>query len=85
MGGPVAHPPDDAVGQKASQGAVDSRVGLAEDACQLCRVDERHSAKGVEQLSFGERHVSSITEQRSGQKPIFIPSGRVSGFQDYIL
>ena len=58
MGGPVAHPPDDAVGQQAGQGSVDSRVGLAEDARQLRRVDERHPAEGVKHLSFGEGHAS---------------------------
>ena len=53
----MTHPPDDAVGQQAGQGAVDGRMGLAQDARQLRRVDERHPAEGVEQLSFGECHV----------------------------
>ena len=41
----------DSVGQQARQGAVDRGVGLAEDACQLHRIDERHPAEEVEQPS----------------------------------
>ena len=48
VGGAVAHPPGDAVGQQAGQSAVDRGVRLAEDACQLRRVDERHPAEEVE-------------------------------------
>ena len=53
----MAHPPGDAVGQQAGQGSVNGRVRLAQDACQLRRVDERRPAEGVEQLSFGDCHV----------------------------
>ena len=45
MGGAVADPPGDAVGQQAGQAAVDGRVRLAKDACQLHRVDERQTAE----------------------------------------
>ena len=40
------------LGQQAGQGSVDGRVGLAQDARQLRRVDERRPAEGIEQLSF---------------------------------
>ena len=53
----MAHPPHDAVRQQAGQGSVDGCVGLAEDACQLRRIDERLPDEGVEQLSFGESQV----------------------------
>ena len=36
VGGAVAHPPDDDGGQQAGQGAVNRRVWLPQDACQLC-------------------------------------------------
>lgn len=57
-------PPDDAVGQQVAQGSVDPGVRLAEDAHQLRRIDEGPPAEGIEQLSFGNRHVLSMT--RSG-------------------
>ena len=44
----MAHTPDDAVSQQAGQGSVDGRVRLTQDACQLCGIDERHLAEGVE-------------------------------------
>ena len=47
----MANAPDDAVSQQAGQGAVDRCVGLAEDARQFRRVDERHPAEEMEQLS----------------------------------
>ena len=53
----VADPPGDAVGQQVGQGAVDRGVWLTEDACQLCRIDERHPAEDVEHLSVGEGHI----------------------------
>ena len=48
---------------------VDRGVGLAENERQLRRIDERRPAEGVEQLSFGGRHVLSLRSQRtrSGQ------------------
>ena len=36
---------------------VDRGVGLADNERQLRRVDEGRPAEGVEQLSFGDRHV----------------------------
>ena len=57
----MAHPPDDALGQQAGQRTVDGRVGLAQDTCQLRRVDERRPAEGVEQLLVGEDHSTSVT------------------------
>ena len=54
MGGAVTDAPDDAFGQQAGQGAVDGRAGLAEDVRQFRRIDERHPAEEVEQLSIGE-------------------------------
>ena len=47
VGGAVADPPGVAVGQQVGQCSVDGRVRLAEDACQLRRVDERRPAEGV--------------------------------------
>ena len=64
----MTHPPGDADGQQAGQSAVDRGVGLAEDARQFRRIDERHPAEGVEQLSFGEGHSPSVAKSgRSGQ------------------
>ena len=39
------------VGQQAGHGSVNRCVGLAQDACQLHRIDKRHPAEEVEQLS----------------------------------
>ena len=58
----MTHPPDDTVGQQIGQGSVNRRVGLAEDARQLRRVDKRHPAEGVEQLSIREGHVSRLPD-----------------------
>ena len=57
----VAYPPDDAVGQQLSQMAVDGRLGMAKDGGQLHQVDERHPVEGVEEMSFGTGHKSSLT------------------------
>ena len=43
----MADAPDDALCQQAGQRTVDGCLGLAQDACQLSRIDERHSAEGV--------------------------------------
>ena len=56
----MTDPPDDAVSQQVGQGSVNRRVGLAEDVRQFRRIGERHPAEGVEQLSFGDGHVSSV-------------------------
>ena len=48
VGGAVAHPPHDALGQQVGQGPVDGGVRLAKDAGQLCRIDERRPAEGIE-------------------------------------
>ena len=56
----MADPPGVAVGQQVGQCSVDGRARLAEDACQLRLVDERHPTKGVEQLSFRERQVKVL-------------------------
>ena len=55
----MTHPPDDAVGLLAAQGSVDGRWRFPQDARQFRRVDERHPAEEVEQLSIGEGHVTS--------------------------
>ena len=55
--GAVADAAHHAVGQQAGQGSVDRRVRLAYDACQFCRVDERHPAEGFERMSFGHGHM----------------------------
>ena len=65
----MAHTPSDAIAQQAGQGSVDRGVGLAEDARQLRRVDERHPAEGVEQLSVGECHVSSVAKEGRAEHP----------------
>ena len=44
----MAHPPDDAGGQQVGQGSVNRGVRLAQDACQLRRIDERRPAEEVE-------------------------------------
>ena len=41
---------------------VDRGVGLAENERQLRRIDEGRPAEGVEQLSFGEGHVSNSSK-----------------------
>ena len=48
----MAHAAGDTVCQQVGQGSVEGRVSLPEHACQLCRIDERRPAEGVEQLSF---------------------------------
>ena len=59
---------------------MDGSVRLAENACQLRRVDEGRPAEGVEQLSFGEGHVSSVTIERPGGQPpcVCISVGQIS-------
>ena len=42
---------------------MDSGVRLAENERQFRRIDERHQAEGVEQMSFGDGHASSLPEQ----------------------
>ena len=69
MGGAVASPPHDASGQKAGQSAVDRGVGLAENERQLRRIDEGRPAEGVEQLSFGDRHSTSVAIECPGGQP----------------
>ena len=63
VGGAVTHPPGDAFGQEAGQGAVDRGVRLAENERQFRRIYERRPAEQVEQLSVGDGHVSSLPEQ----------------------
>lgn len=58
--GPVVDPPGDALGEQAGQDAVHGRVRLAQDDRQLQRVGERHTSERVEQLFFGESHVTSV-------------------------
>ena len=60
VGGAVADPPRVAVGQQAGQSAVDRGVRLAENEGQLRRIDERHPAEGVENLSLGECQVGVL-------------------------
>ena len=62
--------PGDAVGQQLGQSAVDRGVRLAQDERQLRRFDERHPGQGVEQLSVGESHGTSVAKKRpGGQSP----------------
>ena len=42
---------------------MNGRVRLAENESQFRRIDERRPAEGVEQLSFGEGHVSSVAKK----------------------
>ena len=65
----MANPPNDAFPQQVAQGSVDSGVRLAKDARQLRRVDKRRPAEGVEQLSFGDCHASSVTIECLGGQP----------------
>lgn len=59
----------DAVSEQVSQMAVDGRVRFLQDERQLHRVDERHPAEGVEQLSVGKGHSPSVTIERPGGQP----------------
>ena len=85
--GAVAHAPGDAPGQQAGQGTVDSRKRLAQDARQLHRIYERHSAEGVQHLAVGEGHVSSVTKDGRGVQPSHGSTGEwesvPSGFGNY--
>ena len=69
MYGAAADPSGDVLGQQVGQMAVDSRVRLAQDARQLRRVDERHPAEGVEQLSVGCNHNTSLAIEHPGGQP----------------
>ena len=40
-------------------------MGLAKDARQLRRVDERHRAEGVQHLVAEKGHISSVAELRA--------------------
>lgn len=44
----MANPSDEANRQHIGEEAVDDRVRLAEDTCQLNRVDEGHLAEAME-------------------------------------
>ena len=79
VGGPVAHAPDNALGQQGGQGAVDRRVRLAEDACQLRRIDEWRPAEGVEHLLFGHGHSSSVAIEGTGGQPSHDNAGTEEG------
>ena len=79
-GGAVAYPPDDALGQLVGQGSVDCGVRLAEDARQLRRIDEGRPAEGVEQLSFGDRHVLRVAKESLGEHPLSVSIGHRSPF-----
>ena len=48
---------------------MDCGVRLAENERQLRRIDEGRPAEGVEQLSFGDRHVSRVAIERPGGQP----------------
>ena len=63
VGGSVAHPPHDAVGQQAGQGAVNRRVRLPQDERQFRRVAERRPAEGVEQLLVWQSHMFSVARE----------------------
>ena len=75
MGGAVAHTPDYAFGQQVAQGSVDCGVRLAENKRQLRRIDERRSAKGVEQLSFGEGHMLRVAKESPDGQPSRVSVG----------
>ena len=62
VGGAVAHPPDNAGGQQVGQPTVYGRVRLTENKRQFRRIDERHSAERVEQLSVATSHVLSVAK-----------------------
>ena len=73
--GPVTDAADHAVRQQAGQGSVNGRGRLIQDARQLRRIDERHPAEEVEQLSVGEGHVV----ERSRAEACAAAGFRVSG------
>ena len=66
LGGAVTHPPDGAVGQQTGQGAVNRGVRLAENERQFRRIDERHPAEKVQQLSVRESHKLRVERRGSG-------------------
>ena len=45
---------------------------------QLRRIDEGRPAEGVEQLSFGDCHVSSVTIVRPGMQPACVSVGQIT-------
>ena len=65
----MAHPPHDALFQQVAQGSVNRGVRLAQDERHLSRVNERRPAEGIEQLSFGDRHVLRVAIERPGGQP----------------
>ena len=57
---------DQSVGQQASHGSVDRGVRLAENERQFHRIDERHPAEKVQQLSVRESHKPRVERRGSG-------------------
>ena len=55
--------------------------GLAEDARQFRRVDERHPAEGVEHLLVGEGHISSAAKEAGSGQPAHGSVGVWEGVQ----
>ena len=76
----MAHPPGDAIGQQAGQRTVDGRVGLAKNARQRRRIDERRPAECVEQLSVGDCHMSRVAKESPDGHPTRVSTGHRSPF-----
>ena len=65
----MAHPPEDAGGQHAGQCSVNRGVRLAENERQFRRIDERHPAEEVENLSIGDCHTMSVAKEGRAVHP----------------
>ena len=77
--GAVVAAHQNAVRQQTGEMAVDGRVGLAQDERQLRRFDQRRPAEGVEQMSVGERHASSVAKEGRVGQPSHVSVGAWEG------
>ena len=66
VGCAVAHAAGNAAGQQEGQSAVDGRVRFSEDVRQFRRIDKRHPAESVDELSVGEFHTLSVSAHMCG-------------------
>ena len=56
--------------------AVNGCMGLAQDERHLRRVYERRPVEGVEQLSVGQGHSSSVAKERYSGQQAFVSGSR---------
>ncbi|MCY4449740.1 MAG: hypothetical protein OXE02_12955 [Chloroflexi bacterium] len=74
----MVDPPGDAVGEQAGQRAVHRCVRLAEADREFQRVGERHLGKGIEHLSFGESHGTSVATEEPSAHPPYVTRAPMS-------